>query len=188
MLQKIKDLLQVGEQVDGLTSQMVSQKESFDQMEKQVGIIRESLTALELSQKDFLENLRSGMVVLEETKEDFKKELYDFKLLKSQLQGQIIKQFEEELAKDLKVNREQLSHDAEEYQKMGEQLQALIGKISQSGAELQKFLDISKQIKKGDFELGNFANNLQQSEREKLELLRKIDTLERLISKMRRSS
>ncbi|MBI2576705.1 hypothetical protein HYV84_05820 [Candidatus Woesearchaeota archaeon] len=188
MIQKIKNLLQVGEQVDALTFQMGSQKASFDGMAKQLGDISSSLIELKEKQKEFVGILQSDVGLLQETKEDFKKELYDFKLLKSQLQEQILKQFEEELAKDLTTNREQLSHDTEEYQKMREQLQSLISKISQSGADLQKFLDIGRQIKKEDFMLGDFAKNIQQSEREKRELLMKIDALERLISKMRRAS
>ena len=40
--------------------------------------------------------------------------------------------------------------------------------------------------KKEDFELGNLARHLTEMDREKLELMRKIDNLERLVSKIRR--
>ena len=41
-------------------------------------------------------------------------------------------------------------------------------------------------IKKEDFELTKFARNLAEMDKEKLDLMRKIDTLERLVSKIRR--
>ena len=51
---------------------------------------------------------------------------------------------------------------------------------------MNKFTEISRNIKQGDFELTKYANKLLEADKEKLELMRKIDTLERLISKMRR--
>ena len=41
-------------------------------------------------------------------------------------------------------------------------------------------------IKKEDFELTKYARHLMEADKEKLELMRKIDTLERLVSKIRR--
>ena len=55
-----------------------------------------------------------------------------------------------------------------------------------TGSELSKFLDISRNIKKEDFELVRHSRNLAEMGREKLELMRKIDNLERMLSKMRR--
>ena len=52
--------------------------------------------------------------------------------------------------------------------------------------EIGKFVEISKNIRKEDFELTKFARHLLEMDREKLELMRKIDTMERLVSKIRR--
>jgi len=59
-------------------------------------------------------------------------------------------------------------------------------KVNNLSSEIEKFTDISKNIRKEDFELTKFARQVLETDREKLELMRRIDTLERLISKTRR--
>lgn len=57
--------------------------------------------------------------------------------------------------------------------------------VSKNVEKLQQ--EITKDIKKEDFELTKFINKVNEENREKLELMKKIDTLERLIGRMRRS-
>jgi len=66
-------------------------------------------------------------------------------------------------------------------------MSSMVAQIKNISTEINKFSDISKNIKKEDYELTKFANQLLDLDKEKLELMRKIDTLERLIAKQRRS-
>ena len=49
-----------------------------------------------------------------------------------------------------------------------------------------KFMEISRNIKAKDFEMEKFAAELLKRDQEKLELMRKIDTLERMLASMQR--
>ena len=58
-------------------------------------------------------------------------------------------------------------------------------KTKDVATEIDKFKEIASQVNKGDFELKKCADELRKGDKEKLELMRKIDNLERLVSKMR---
>jgi len=117
---------------------------------------------------------------------DFEKELYEFNLIKSQMQKKILDKFEQELQKDLEVNREALKKDVEDYDALRRNMGDVALRLKSANDGIIKFVEISKSIRKEDFELTKFARQLLEMDREKLELMRKIDTLERLVSKMRR--
>ena len=86
----------------------------------------------------------------------------------------------------MQVNRESLKKDAEEYNELRNKVAEILSRLNLTTNEISKFIEISRSIKKEDFELTRFARQLLEMDREKLELMRKIDTLERLVSKIRR--
>jgi len=133
-----------------------------------------------------LTNFKDNLNIISESKESLKKEVYDFRLLKAQTQKNILEKFEQELSKELKVYSEKLKNDLTEYNKLKEQTSFILAQIKNLSGEINKFTEVSQNIKKEDFELTKHAAKLQEADKEKLELMRKIDTLERLISKMRR--
>ena len=137
-------------------------------------------------QEEFLKNFKENISIIKNLREDFGKEIYEFKLLKAQLQRKILEKFEEELQKDLEVNREGLRKDTEDYSELRKKVQEILSRLNLTSEEISKFIEISRSIKKEDFELTKFARQLLDMDREKLELMRKIDTLERLVSKIRR--
>ena len=137
-------------------------------------------------QQDFLNIFKDNLTVIKNLREDFGKELYEFKLLKGQLQRKILDKFEEELQKDLEVNRDSLKKDTFEYNELRGKVSEVLSRLNLTSEEITKFTEISKSIKKEDFELTKFARQIVDMDREKLELMRKIDNLERLVSKIRR--
>jgi hypothetical protein len=169
MLQKIKDLMKVKEDIDLINK-------NIEENNKIISELKDELV------KNFKENL----FVIKNLKEDFGKEIYEFKLLKAQLQKKILDRFEEELQKDLEVNRQALRKDTEDYNELRKKAAEVLSRLNLTSGEVNKFIEISKSIKKEDFELTKFARHLLDMDREKLELMRKIDTLERLVSKIRR--
>ena len=92
----------------------------------------------------------------------------------------------ERLVARRKEFREALKKDAEDYNELRKKVAEILSRLNLTSEEINKFIEIGKSIKKEDFELTKFARNLMEMDREKLELMRKIDTLERLVSKIRR--
>ena len=187
MIQKIRDLMQIKELIDDINRKVESHSNDVNSLKIELSELSKQLGEIKGTQTEFLTNFRDNLDVIHESKESLKKEVYDFRLLKAQTQKNIMEKFEEELGNELKVNSEKLRNDLEEYNKLKEQTASIVGQIKNVSGEINKFVDVSKNIKKEDFELTQFANQLLQQDKEKLELMRKIDSLERLISKMRRS-
>ena len=98
-----------------------------------------------------------------------------------------MQKFEEELGKELKLNMESLKADAEKYNELKGQINSISFKVNDLSDEIGKFLNISRHIKEKDFEMNRFARDLLAMDKEKLELMRKVDTLQRLVGRMRRA-
>jgi chromosome segregation ATPase len=144
------------------------------------------LSTLRQTQQDLLKELKGNLGTFTQIQEEMSKEVYDFKLLKSQLQKKLLDKFEEEMKQELKLNVASLRKDMKDYEDMKDSVKELLKKTELTKQEMGKWMEISKTVKQSDFELGKFAKHLQNADSEKLALMRKIDTLERMVSKMRR--
>jgi len=182
----IKSLMKIKEDIDVINRNIELNSKITSDLKNDLEELKKELIDIKSSQKEFLKEFKDNLFVIKNLREDFGKEVYEFKLLKSQMQRKILEKFEEELKKDLEINRESLKKDAEDYSELRKNVSEILGRLSSASSEIEKFIEISRSIKKEDFELTKFARNLIELDKEKLELMRKIDTLERLVSKIRR--
>lgn len=163
---------------------------AVSELKEEIASLKESLNNNldEINHKstEVLKNFEENMNVIKEISHNFEKEFFQFKLLKSQMQKKLMEKFEEELDKELKIQSEKLEGDGKIYQELKENISEIIKKVNRLGDEINKFIEISQTIKKEDFEMTRFANKLREMDKEKLDLMRKLDTMERLVSKMRR--
>ena len=95
--------------------------------------------------------------------------------------------FTEELENEIKQRKEELSIDTGNYKEMKESIEGFGIELGKAKSEIGKWVQISSKIKAEDFELVRFTKRLKEVENEKLELMQKIDVLERLVGKLRRS-
>ena len=186
MLQKIKDLMNAKEDIDLINKNIEENNKIISGLKAELESLNKELTETKKTQDEFLKNFKENLFVIKNLKDDFGREIYEFKLLKAQLQKKILEKFEEELQKDLEVNRDALKKDTEDYNELRKKVAEILSRLNFTTEEINKFIEISKSIKKEDFELTKFARQITDMDREKLELMRKIDTLERLVSKIRR--
>jgi len=186
MIQKLKSLMETKESIDEINSKLNENKEQALLLRKEITSAKDEFAELKKVQSEFIAAFNENMGIIKEMRENVNGEIYDFKVIKAQTQKKIMEKFEEELAKELKLSSESLRIASEEYKKLKENVLILSNKTQTIGGEIGKFIDISSKIKKEDFELTRFAMQILQADKEKLELMKKIDTLERLISKMRR--
>jgi chromosome segregation ATPase len=190
MIQKIRELMAVKEQIDVIKNNLNYATNSVGELKNEITSLKQHVddNASNINSKndEFLKNFNENLDLIKGVRKDFEKELFDFKLLRAQMQKKIIEKFEEELDKELRIQMEKLRKDNESYNEIKGEISEVNGKIGVLGQEISKFISISSNIKKEDFELTKFAHNLLELDKEKLELMRKIDTLERLVSKIRR--
>jgi len=190
MIQKIKDLMTIKEQIDVIKNNLNYTTNSVNDLKTEIETLKqqinENISSISDKNNEFFKNFDENLDLIKTTKLNFEKELFDFKLLKSQMQKKIIEKFEEELDKELKIQIDNLKIDAGSYNELKENITKITDKVNNLSEEINKFTAISVSIKKEDFELTRFANQLRAADKEKLELMEKINTLERLISKIRR--
>jgi len=190
MIQKIKELMAMKEHIDVIKNNLNYTTNSMNELKTEFGTLKQqindNISEIDVKKNEFFKNFNENIDLMKTIRHDFEKELFDFKLLRGQMQKKIIERFEEELSKELKIQMDNLRLDATSYNELKEEIYGITNKVNNLGEEINKFTAISSNIKKEDFELTGFANKLMEMDKEKLELMQKIDTLERLISKMRR--
>ena len=186
MITKIKELMDVKSNLEELNKSVSDNNKTISELKEELNQLRNELSEIKGNQKEFLKAFKDDLGVIHNLRDDFGRELFEFKLLKGQLQRKILDKFEEELQKDLGMNRELLKKDVEDYNELRKKVTDILSKVSLTSEEIGKFIDISRNIKKEDFELTKFARHLIEMDREKLDLMRKIDNMERLVSKIRR--
>jgi len=190
MIQKIKDLMAVKEQIDVIKNNINYTTNSVNELKNEIASLKQhmddSINEIGDKNNEFFKNFNENIDSIKTIRSDFEKELFQFKLLKSQMQKKIMEKFEEELDKELKIHIDTLKNDSSIYNDLKVNISNITEKVNNLSQEINKFITISSNIKKEDFELTRFANKLGDMDHEKLELMRKIDTLERLVSKMRR--
>src|SRR3989344_4682339 len=155
MLQKIKNLMQIREEIDKINEKLSNTTEAANSLKNDINALKEQLNS------------------------------YISKI--NEKNSEFFRNFEEELQKELQLKLGNLNKDAEEYNELKGQIANISLKVNNLSEEISKFLSISKNIKERDFEMTHFARQLIDMDREKLELMRKIDTLERLVGRMRRT-
>ena len=191
MIQKIKELMRVKEEVDKINDRLNNTTSSVRNLQNEIELLREEshehVKKINEKNNEFFRNFDENVNLMKNIKDNFENELFDFKLLKSQTQKKILEKFEEELQNELKIKLENLNKDANEYNELKQQISNITLKVNSLSEEINKFLAISKNIKERDFEMTHFARQLLEMDRDKLELMRKIDTMERLVSRMRRT-
>jgi hypothetical protein len=190
MIQRIKDLMAMNEQVDVIKNNLKYTTSTVDDLKKEIELLKEHITnnisSVNEKNQEFFRNFDENINSIRELKHDFEKELFDFKLLRSQMQKKILERFEEELGKELKIQIEKLRADSDAYNEMKNSMVEMSGRINVLGEEIRKFTQISQNIKREDFEMTRFGRQLIDMDKEKLELMAKINSLQRLVGKMRR--
>jgi len=190
MIQKIKELLSIGEEVEQIKNNLKYAASSLEGLKSEVNSLKQQISSsiddVSAKNSEFFKSFDENLSLMKDIRQRFEEELYQFKLMKGQLQKKVMEKFEEELGKELKLQTESLKNDSQAYNELKENMLQISGKVSSVGSEIGKFMAISGNIKKEDFELARFANKIFEADREKLQLMHKVDMLERMVSKMRR--
>ena len=190
MLGKIQNALKDIEEITTL-------KEEIKKSVKDINEARESITEYKLMLHEEHASLRKehtklhaesqkGVQQLHLVLHDFEKELATFKTMKSQLQTDTINRVSTDIRKELQVYIVQVKERIQELQGTSDAIKRMSQHTSEILTSMQAVVNIGTTIKKQDFELSKYAQVLRQNDKEKLELMKKIDSLERLIAQMRR--
>ena len=176
----------VKEQLDRITESMNEQSKSFISLNEDVRKLSAEMNNVKTDvaqiQKDFLGDFSKNLAVTKELVDEFSKELNNFKVERSQLTKKLMEKGNDELNEHF----DKLKTDIGTYNELKGNVLQVSERINSLGSEIDKFNKIAAKIKEADYDLTKFAKQIFEADHEKLELMKKIDTLERLIARQRR--
>src|SRR3989344_3565722 len=115
MIDKVRGLFQLKESMDEISIRSRQNRNDVAEMRNELAALKSEISKAIEEQKSFVELFGKDKNILSELKEEFQKELFDFKLIKSQMQVKILAKFDEELEKELKIYLEGLNKSIGEY-------------------------------------------------------------------------
>ena len=197
MLKKIQGILHAKEGLDEVKQDLASVRSSIG---KDIGemklLLAELSGAWEAAYKALQghadtslkvqQDLATGLRTVQELKESFESELNELRMLKSRMHKTLLEDLKGEFKDEIASVRTSLVLESGSLNQLRAEVLSMGTQINAIKPEITKFTEISQHIKKADFDLNKYALRLDEANRDKLELLRKIDTLQKLISKERR--
>ena len=187
MINKIKQLMKTDEIIEAINRKIDSTNNNIGELNMKVENSLKEINSLKSEQAELLKALKSNSNETSGIMEALKAEIFEFKLLKSQLQRKLLEKFEEGLKKEMSSGIDIMRRDAEEYNEARKNLNETMKRITSINEDVAKFIDISRSIKKEDFQLSNFAKQVSYADSEKIRLMMRVEQLEGMISKMRRN-
>ena len=193
MLQRIRGVLDIRQEIDKLkqsweehTQQTVEFKKNLAAVEQKIEEMTSSQEEIATAQLELLDQFRKNLGAMDQVRDKFRQQLDNFSVMKKDLQQEVHRKFEQELTAELVKHSEELQVQGDEYGRIKDDIKAVAAQLTALQAEVTKFLAISEHIKGKDFEMTTMAQELLAMDKHKLELMRKIDTLERLVARLRR--
>lgn len=189
MLDNLRAITNLKSELDQLAERQQKITEGLSTVEIQVQGFQEAVGRLQQSLDSFSKQFQAKHHQLEQALSslislgaEFEKEVHGIHVLKSDMQKRISKEAEEQIAAVAKDFLEKASP----YKNVDARSNEIVAQLHGLQQEMEKFKAISSTIQQKDFELVKFGKMLEQNDREKLDLMRKIDALERLMAAMKR--
>lgn len=190
MIQKIKELMQTREAVDKLNLNIQNNIKVVNELAKEILELKESFSNVKKQiNKDSIEladSLKDKINAINSLREELQNEITNFKIFLSNQKKGLLEDLTKEFREEILNHTNNLKGDISSYNELKQQVSYILSQTTTLTQEIQKLKEISRNIRKEDFELTNFINKVTEMDKEKLRLMREIDTLQRLIAKSRR--
>ena len=112
MIKRIRELIKAKDDVDLITKNIEMLNKSVgdnniiaEGLRNQLEVIKSDLIQVKMRQNELLDEFGETILSVKNIREDFAREIVEFKLLKAQMQKKILEKFEEELSRDLEIGR-----------------------------------------------------------------------------------
>ena len=188
MLDKIRGALEAGKIAEEVSVKLESHQQKLSEQTaviqkllNSVSELTDSVSTLKSYHEELQHTYKQSISVAEKLKDELASDVINVQVLKSQLQNQIVAKVSEELNKFTG----QFKGKLDEVGRLHEQTILIAGDVGKVRDEINRFTTISSRLKDTDFQLTNYAQKLETNDKEKLQLMRQIDSLQRLVSKMR---
>ncbi|MBN2567581.1 hypothetical protein JXB02_05870 [Candidatus Woesearchaeota archaeon] len=190
MLRQLRDAAKAKEYFEAVQKDLASQQErigavsgTVERLAAAVAALTEGMASLQEAASRLEERSAKATARMEALTEKLRNELNDFRLVKRKLDETVARRLKEEFEATIGT----LQADVKSYNGLKAGLSGVSSELTSLKAEMSKFMAISINLKAGDFELARYAKRLEQDDAEKLRLMRRIDGLERMVARQRRT-
>ena len=179
-----KDFEELRSKIEGLSEDiLLLKKEQESQARTSHEKIQNEFSELKVRNDRFSSDMASELAAVSQLKEELQKSVRSFE----QMYSKVYDSMYEKLNSILKDHGKELASTTERYKSLSPTVDKIVSDISSLKDEIAKFKAIASHIKATDFELEKHERNLEKHEWEKIKLLKRIDSLERMLGKMQRS-
>lgn len=191
-----KDFDSIKEELASLKSLAVSQQQMIDAQSQALSALRSDLATREntiLDRLDRLSNIEGERArqadlrlgEFDRLNSKYSGALENLKLIREGLVDRLGEKIEKDFHSKIFEHTERLKTDAMKYDALKTNLTGVANTLSILTGEIDKFNRISQKLSEKDFELGSYIRHVEKHDKHKLELMREIDRLQRLVGRMR---
>ena len=189
MLSRIKEIVS-GSEAKELASQLALQlkqvAESVREQNELIGSLRKDTDSARASVAELAHEGKTAINSARELQEAIRADIAELKTLSSHLQGSIKQQMSDDMAELARQASAKLEGAEKLKHEVAAAAASVTNELNKLKSDLAKLSAVADKIKAEDFELTKFSSQVLAADKEKLQLMGRIDALERLIAKMRR--
>ncbi len=181
-INEMKNLLDsLNGRVQNQNMEIVKLKESNEELTQELDDSRNNIKALS-EQLSFLTE------TFKQINSEFRSELSDTKLFLSKTKKSLVNDLSAEFSSEMQSCTKAINTDLESFRELKTKIDLMVEDSSNMKSEITKFINIAQTVKKADFDLSKYTKILSEGNQEKLDLMRKVDSLERFIAKQRKNN
>lgn len=181
---------EIQELVEDFSSLKQTVKDLKDQIKQQNKLLKQQqniITDLTQSQQESVKQMNELLQTFSGHNSSISSEIHNFKANRLELSEGLSSQFKQQLVKSLSEMENTLKTDTAKVDSLSKDLSTLQSSLKEAKAAILRLTDLSKAVKDSDFTLKEHAKALDKGNNEKLRLLKRIDSLESMLAKMKRN-
>jgi chromosome segregation ATPase len=187
MFKKLKEVVSLSDEIRELKNILSTVQKELAEIKNQLGEKSKDDSDSRQKEAEEIKQLTKEITKVKDemrnVSREYSLELNAFRITKKNIQEKLY----EEFSSDTKKLTLQMSTYLQSYKNLESQMNQITIRIMDFSSTIKTLKSLAEEVSKKDFELKNYAQILNQNDHEKVELLKKIDSLERLMSAMKRS-
>ncbi len=181
-----EDLENATAEVSSQSTKISQISDDLEKIKKELNSVHDDIVKTKHESKDVVSELRKTMKETQKLNEKYSKKIYDISIFEKDVKEMIRDKLDSELKSELMSYFEDFKAGLSCFNEMKEDVSSVIKRTESLSSEIDKFKEIASRIKKEDFQLVNYIRNIRAMEKEKIRLIKKIDSLERLCGRLSR--
>lgn len=145
------------------------------------------LEQLGLDQQSQTKALEREVATLSSHNDDLAKENHNLRTSRIELESKTTSTIRQQLGKAIQHIEHELSLDTSKVDHLTKELGDIQQQLKTAKTAIATFASAAEGVKKADLAVREYAKEISQGDKEKLELMKKIDVLEKLLASMKRS-